>query len=57
MKALYIKHRNQWSAFMTINGIDIQEYGSTEKDARENLSRRIANSKFLIEGIKVQIDK
>lgn len=54
MKAQYIKHKKQWSAFMTINGLDVQEYGDTEKQAREKLADRIANSKFLLEGIKVQ---
>lgn len=54
MKAQYIKHKKQWSAFMTINGLDVQEYGDTEKQARENLANRIANSKFLSEGIKIK---
>lgn len=55
MKAQYIKHKKKWSAYTTLNGIDIQEYGDTEKQARENLANRIANSKFLMDGIKIKI--
>jgi hypothetical protein len=53
MKAQYIKHKKQWSAFMTLNGLDIQEYGDTEAEARQKLADRISNSKFLMEGIKL----
>jgi hypothetical protein len=51
MKAQYIKHKKQWSAYTTINGLDVQEYGDTEKQAREKLADRIANSDFLLQGI------
>jgi hypothetical protein len=51
MNAQYIKHKKQWSAFMTINGLDVQEYSNTEKEAREKLSIRISKSKFLLDGI------
>lgn len=54
MKAQYLKNKKKWTAFMTLNGLDIHEYGQTEKEARENLANRIANSKFLLEGIKVK---
>jgi hypothetical protein len=54
MNAQYINHKKQWSAFMTINGLDVQEYGDTEKEARENLSKRIANSPFLLQGIQLK---
>lgn len=47
--------RPMWSAFTTLNRMDIREYGATEKEAREKLARRIANSDFLLEGIKVNI--
>jgi hypothetical protein len=53
MKAQYIKHKKQWSAFTTINGLDIQEYGDTEKEAIQNLTDIIAKSGFLLQGIKI----
>lgn len=54
MKAQYLKNKKQWTAFTTINGLDIQEYGDTEAKARENLANRIANSEFLLQGIKTE---
>ena len=53
MKAQYIKHKKQWSAFTTLNGLDIQEYGRTEKQAVEKLAKRIRESEFLLKGIKL----
>ena len=53
MKTQYIKWKKQWSAFTTINGLDVQEYGDTEREARENLAARIANSEFMLKGIRV----
>lgn len=55
MKSTYIKWRKQWSAFTTLNGLDIQEYGNTEQEARQKLADRIENSKFLMEGITVKL--
>lgn len=52
MYAQYLKNKKLWSAYMTVNGVDIQEYGNTEKDARRKLADRIASSKFLLAGIK-----
>lgn len=54
MKAQYIKRKKQWSSFTTLNGLDIQEYGDTEKEAREKLAGRIANSPFLMKGITIK---
>jgi hypothetical protein len=53
MKVNYIAHKNQWSAFMTLNGLCIQEYGKTPKEAREKLADRISKSEFLLAGIKI----
>ena len=55
MKAQYLRYKKEWSAFTTLNGLDIQEYGKTEAEARQNLANRIANSKFLLEGIKAKL--
>jgi hypothetical protein len=57
MKAKYLKNQERWTAFTTINGLDVQEYGETEKEARENLANRIANSEFLLKGITLPQDK
>ncbi len=53
MKAKYIKWKKQWSAFTTINGLDVQEYGDTEQAALANLASRISNSEFLLKGIRL----
>ena len=53
MNAQYIKHKKQWSAFTTINGLDIQEYVDTEQEARQKLADRIVNSKYLLDGLNV----
>jgi len=55
MKAKFIKHKNKWSAFTTINGLDVQEYGNSDKEAREKLATRIANSDFLLKEIKIKL--
>lgn len=54
MKTQYLKHKKKWTAFTTINGLDIYELGETEKEAMEKLAQRIANSTFLLKGIKVK---
>jgi hypothetical protein len=53
MNAQYLRYQKKWTAFTTINGMDVQEYGSTEREARQKLADRIANSKFLLQGIKL----
>lgn len=53
MKTQYIKHKKQWSAFITLNGLDIQEYGDNESEAKNNLINRISKSEFLLKGIKL----
>lgn len=52
MKTQYLEKKKKWTAFTTLNGLDIQEYGSTEKQAMQRLTDRISNSKFLLDGIK-----
>lgn len=52
MKVQFIRSKGKWSAFTTINGLDVQEYGETEQKARENLATRISKSDFLLKGIK-----
>ena len=39
---------------MTIGGIDINEFGKTEKEAREKLAKRIADSEFLMDNLKLK---
>lgn len=54
INAQYIEHKGQWSAFTTLNGLDIQEYGDTEDEARKALIERIAASEFLLEGVEIE---
>lgn len=49
----YLKNKRKWTAFTTLNGLDIYEIGETEKEAIENLTDIIAKSKFLTEGLKI----
>jgi hypothetical protein len=53
MKTKYINSKKKWSAFTTVNGLDIQEYGNTEKEAMNRLTDRIASSNFLLDGLKL----
>lgn len=55
MNAKYLKDKKQWSAFTTISGMDIQEYGKTEHDALSKLANRIALCPNLLKGIKIKI--
>lgn len=53
MKAQYLKQKRKWTAFTTIGGLDIQEFGDTERQARENLAARIAKSNYLSENLRM----
>lgn len=53
METKYIKHFKKWSAFTTINGLDVHEFGYTESASKQNLIDRISKSEFLQEGIKL----
>jgi hypothetical protein len=53
MKAQYLRYKKQWTAFTTLSGIDIQEYGETEREARQKLAYRISKSSFLMNGITI----
>lgn len=53
IKTNYLRHKNKWSAFTTLNGVDIQEYGDNEKAAKDNLTKRISKSEFLLSGISI----
>ena len=53
MKMQYLKHKKKWTAFTTINGVDIYELGDTEVEAMAKLHQRIANSDFLLKGTQI----
>ena len=55
MNSQYLRHQKRWTAFTTINGLDVREYGNTEAQARRKLADRIANSDFLLSGITIHV--
>lgn len=55
IRTQYLKQKRKWTAFTTLNGMDIYELGDTEKEAIENLTERITKSKFLMEGLKLPV--
>ena len=57
MKTQFLKNKLKWTAFTTINGLDVNELGSTEKQAKEKLAKRIRESDFLLDGIKLPTNK
>lgn len=50
MNSHYLRRKKKWTAYTTINGVDVYELGDTEKQARDKLANRIANSDFSFEG-------
>lgn len=49
MKCLFLQHRKQWSAFMTIGGMDYQAYGDTDRDARTNIVDMVLRTPSILE--------
>ncbi len=57
IKTQHLKDPDEWTAFITVLGLDINTYGATESIAKERLMFKIYKDKNIQKAIKIEQTK
>jgi hypothetical protein len=53
----FMENHKKWNCALTLGGIDVQQFGETEDDCRNNMFLMILNSKFLSSAIREKYEQ